>query len=224
MRKNPSAGPSRSDPIQAALAAEIAQRLRRACLVAIFDRPSGRDEVALTIPRAAVPLAPVKLARSHPGGSRERQRMQAIYERCLQCYRDVIRPSDTARGVDDVGAVAARFVASNWRALRGGRVSTQALLSLERQLAGVVHAASGWSQAAARDRQVFFEKLAVLTVFVSECADLALLQGEAAMANLRRAAAGYLHELLGVAPEMLTIGDEGLALRPGVAMPAAAMA
>jgi hypothetical protein len=222
MRKTPATATSAPVPDPAALTAEIARRLRQACFDAVLGLESGGDQPALTIPRAAVPLAAVKLSRSHRGSAQERRRMQAIYERCLVHYREAVRPEDAACGIDDVGAAVARFVAANFRALHGTEVDTAVLLKLERQLAGVVRATSGWAHAPARERQLYFEKMAVLAVFMHELTDQAVLQGDAAVANVRRAAHGYLRELLGVEPDALAIGPDGLALRGARDEPAAA--
>jgi hypothetical protein len=222
MRKTPAAERPRRVPDQAVLTAAIARRLRHACLDAMLGLDGGSDGVALTIAHDPVPLAPVMLARSHTGGADERRRMQAIYERCLTHYRDVLRPGDAARGVDDVGAAVARFVAANFRVLQGIDVEPATLRRLESQLSGVVRVSSGWASASPRDRQLYFEKMAVLAVFMREIADQAVLQGDAAVRRVRAAARGYLHELLGLAPEPLTIGPTGLTLRRQGREPAAA--
>lgn len=199
---------------EAALAAEVARRLGQAMVdaIATLGDPAP-DAVALTVPRAPVALAPVRLARSHPGGVATRRQMQSVYERCLAHYRLALRPQDEARGVDDVGAAVARFVAANFHALQGTEATPQMLLALERQLAGVVRGSPAWAGASAAERQVYFEKIALLAVFVAELAQQAPRQGRAAVENLQRAARAYLRELLGLNPDALALGPEGLVAR-----------
>ena len=138
---------------------------------------------------------------------------RALYERCLAHYRSQVRAEDEALGVDDVGAAAANFVAANMIALHGLDVSPLAVLRLERQLSGAVRHTAAWDSAAARERQAYFEQLAVLAVLISETNKQAALQGPAASANVKRAARGYLMQLLGLNPDELTLGPEGLTLR-----------
>lgn len=211
-----------SDSSQAALAADIARRLRQALVGVLTTLGQGDDAVALTVPRAQVPLAPMRLARSHGSGAAERRQMQAVYERCLVHYREALRPEDEERGIDDLGAALARFVAANLFALHGIEATPQALLGLERQLSGVVGLSPAWTQAPVVERQMMFEKVALLAVFVGELAREAPRQGRAAVDNVRRAARAYLHELLGLDPALLTLGPDGLAARDGIDEPAAA--
>ena len=213
MRKPPPTRMPRSDVVDAALAHAVSQRLQQAVLQLIVGGGATGEHVALTIPRAAVPLAPVMLARCQPGGAAVRQQMHKIYERCLAHYRSAMRPDDAARGIDDVGAAVAHFVAANLRVLQGGSVTPDLLLKLELQLAGVVRQSSAWASAAARDRQLYFEKMALLAVFVTESFAQAVLQGEVAVEHVRQAARGYLRELLGIDPDALALGSDGLSLR-----------
>jgi len=209
-RADPPADDHASD---AALAADVTRTLRHAVVQAIAGLAGHGDRVALTLPRAAVPLAPARLAAAHPGGATARRQMQAVYERCLAHYREVLRPDDAARGLDDVGAAAARFVAANLFALHGEHATPDALLALEAQLAGIVRSSPAWADASARDRQLYVEKLALLAVFVGEVAQQARGQGAGAVENVRRAARTYLRELLGLNPDALTLGRDGLTLR-----------
>ena len=107
----------------------------------------------------------------------------------------------------------AHFVAANLRALHGVDVTPQALLRLERQLAGVARLSSAWDTAPARERQFYFEQMAILAVLIAESAAQALMQGPAARANVQRAARGYVQRLLGLEPDHLTLDADGLALR-----------
>ncbi len=198
----------------AAWVADVSHRMRQALADTILhfgENPQG-DQPALTVPRAQAPIAPARLAAAHPGGAKQRRQASEMYGRCLARYRDGVRPQDTALGIDDVGAAVAHFVAVNFEALQGVAVTPAMLLCLERQLAGMVQLSPAWSGAKARDRQTYFEQLAILTVYVAELSTRAPSEGPAAVANVRRAARGYLQTLLGLNPDHLTLGASGLAL------------
>jgi hypothetical protein len=176
----------------------------------IDGNPDG-DRAALTVEAARVSMAPGKLAAAHPAAARAEAR--ALYERCLAHYRTQVRAGQADAGMDDVGAAVAHFVAANIRALQGVTVTPQMLLQLERQLGGVVRVSSAWATASARERQIYFEQMAILAVLIGESAAQAVLQGPAALANVQRAARGYLQQLLGLNADHLTLDDHGLALR-----------
>lgn len=203
----------------AALVADVARRLGEALGDTLLNLggDAGADQAALTIPRAAPPVAPARLAAAHPGGAAQRQQARARYERCLVRYRNDVRPQDQALGIDDVGAVVAHFVAVNLEALQGIDVTPAVLLRLERQLIGLVQLSPAWAGAKARERQMYFEQLAILTVYVAELSHQAHAQGPDAVANVRRAARGYLQTLLGLNPDRLSLGSGGLAVSLGAA-------
>ena len=204
-----------ADPRDATAASEFTRRLRESLartLLNAGDAVDGDDE-PLTLPRAWAPLGPAQLASAHPGSPVDRLTVRALYERCLLHYRTAVRADDTARGVDDVGAALARFVAANVEALHGTHATPGMLRRLESQLVGIVRRSPAWSVADVQDRQAFFEQVALLSVLVADCTAQAHLQGPAAIDNLRRAARGYLRQLIGLDPEWLTLGREGLALR-----------
>ncbi|MEP7280384.1 MAG: DUF6683 family protein [Rubrivivax sp.] len=211
MRNHPARRLSPHDRAYTVLVASIGRHLMQTCRGALVAL-GGDDDVTLTIARGTTPQAPAVLAASHAHAPACRA-MQAVYERCLAHYRDVVRPADAARGVDDVGAAAAHFVAENVRALRGATVDAGARRPLERQLGALLQATPAWTRASAQERQLWFEKLATLAVFMHEAADQAVLQGDAAIEHVRQAAGGYLRELLGVDPDRLDVGPEGMSLR-----------
>jgi hypothetical protein len=134
-----------------------------------------------------------------------------MYARCLQTYRDSVRPLDTLD--DDAGAAMAFFVAANLRALRTVQASQHTLDTLERQLRGVTRRSADWDTASQEQRQFFFERLAILGVLMAGSHERAKSQGPAAMADLQRTAREYLRQMLGFNPDALTIGPEGLAMR-----------
>jgi hypothetical protein len=201
----------------AAFVDDFARRLRQATFDAVMGHAAVADDsAALTVPRAAQALGPSRLAQAHPAGP-VRDEAQALYQRCLQHYRDAVRPQDAAQGFDDVGAAAAHFVAANLLALTGQLPTAASLLQLERQLRRVMHTSSAWTALDATERQAYVEKLALLAVLVGEAAVQAPAQGPDAVAHVQRAARGYLQQLLGLNPDALTLGPKGLMLRDAAA-------
>jgi hypothetical protein len=171
------------------------------------------EKGALMLKRAPRPLAPALLAASCAGGVQQRATMRALYLRCLVRYRAVLEREQAEGEVDDVGAAAARFVAANMQALQGVAVTLPMLVCLERQLSGMVASSTDWKGRSLDERQVYFEKLAIVAVLVSESWAQAQGQGALAIANVRRAARGYLRELLGIDPVGLILGENGLTVR-----------
>jgi hypothetical protein len=208
-------------PQLAAVAARtLPQRMRRALIDAVAVRSAMAETAPLIVPAARVPRAPALLADALPGSAAAREERRALYVRCLAHYRRVMAEAAAAEGHpppqgDDIGAAAAHFVAANLRAVQGLELTPQQFEVLQRQLGGVLRV--GLPAMAEREQQLCFEKFALLAVLVSETWTLALRQGPAAMANVRRAARGYLVELLSLEPEHLVLGPEGLALRKDVA-------
>jgi hypothetical protein len=197
---------------QAQLVQDLARGVQRAVLDAVLQVGAGleADRVAMTVPRARVPTAPAWLARHHPGGAQARAQAQALYERCLTHYREIVCADTPAAGYDDVGALLARFVAANVAAFRDLDVTPAMLGRMEQQLAGVLQLSPGWLRADLRERQCYVEQLAIIGVLVRETSVQAVLEGPAAVANVQRAAHRYLMQLLGVDAERLTITDQGL--------------
>ena len=178
---------------------DLSRRLRQATFDAVLGSAAVADDsAALTVPRAAEPLGPARLAQAQPVGPH---------------YREAVRPQDAAGGFDDAGAAAAHFVAANLMALEGERPTAATLLQLERQLRRVVLASLARDGSPATERQAYVEKLALLAVLVGESAAQAPAQGPAAVANVQRAARGYLQQFLGLNPDVLTLGPKGLMLR-----------
>jgi DNA topoisomerase IA len=213
------------DP-SAAFTEAMASQVRQAILDAIVRIGSGdesADRAALTVQRAHAPIAPARLARAHPGDAAVREEARQLYERCLVHYRSVVRAQDQALAVDDVGAAVAAFVAASLGALHGTPVTPGMLLSLEKQLDGIARLSSDWETAAVVERQAYFEQMALLAVLVAESAAQAGAQGGAAVANVQRAARGYLRQLLGIDPDHLALGPDGLAARAPAASTSAAI-
>jgi len=192
---------------------DVERLVRQALFDAMLNAgsPAASDHLALTVERAQTPMAPERLASSHAGGA-ARAQARAMYERCLTHYRSVVRAQDAALSVDDVGAAVAHFVTASMQALHPVTVTPAMLLRLERQLGGIVQHSGSWSSASARERQFYFEQMAILAVLISESTAMAALQGTAAVANVQRAASRYLQQLLGMDPQALALDARGLHL------------
>lgn len=213
----------RAEQRQAALIEALSQHVRQALLDAVTNPPAEHSDVcALTIAPAQRPTAPARLATQQPGGAAEQQQARIRYEVCLDHYRRYVRPQDAALGVDDVGAAVALFVTANFQALGPVEMTAAALARLERQLTRVVRSTSAWATATASERQFYFEQMAILAVLVGTMAAQAKAQGADAVANVQRAARGYLRQLLGLNPDQLMLGADGLQLRDVAADRAAA--
>ncbi|NML18518.1 DUF6683 family protein [Azohydromonas caseinilytica] len=193
----------------------LSQHLRHTLLNAVAVRAAQADTAPLVVAPARVPRAPALLADALPGSAAAREERRALFTRCLAHYRRAVS-AEAGRGQgDDLGAAAAHFVLANLRALQGTDATPPQFQALQRQMAGVLRI--GLADAGTREQQLHFEKFALLAVLMSETWTLALRQGPAAMAHVRQAAHGYLVELLGLEPQRLALGDQGLALRADVA-------
>ncbi len=195
-----------------ALASQARQAILDA-IVHICSADASAPRAALTVERAHAPIAPARLARAHPGDAAAREEARQLYERCLVLYRSVVRAQDQGIGVDNVGAAVAAFVAASLGALQGTPVTPDMLLRLEQQLDGIARLSSHWEAAPVLERQAFFEQMALLAVLIAESWAQAASQGGEAVANVRRAARGYLQQLIGIDPDHLALGPDGLAAR-----------
>jgi hypothetical protein len=212
--KPPPTTPPPAGPAQAALVKDLSRRVRQALADALthLNQAGETDQAALMVERAASPVAPARLASAHPGGSEAQAQACALYERCLSHYREVVRAHEAAPSHDDVGAAVACFVAANMQALHGVKATPAMRLQLERQLSGVTLRSAAWDEASARERQNYFEQMAILAVLIDASSAQAVHQGPAAVANVQRAARGYLQQLLGLNADQLRLGASGLTL------------
>lgn len=169
------------------------------------------DGEPLRVERAPMPTAPAQMAAAQSSDPAIRAELHALYGRCLQTYRDAIRPHDSE--TDDAGAAVALFAAANLHAINGVAVTQPMLDALELQLRGLSRRSADWDAATREQRQFFFERTAILAVLITGQHAKARAQGAPALAEVRRLARGYLEQLLGVDPARLTIGPAGLALR-----------
>ncbi|HSW08334.1 DUF6683 family protein [Aquabacterium sp.] len=202
---------TRHDPAPA----DLPQQLRDALAAALmaFAADPGPDAQPLRIARSPRPIAPAQLAAAHAGSAQQRQQARATYERCLHHYRTIVRPGDLALATDDVGAALSHFAAANIAVLQGVQATPAMRTRLERQLGVIVRASPAWQSATLRDRQAYAEQLGILSVLITQYAALAPRQGQPAIDNVRRGARGYLRQLLGIDPDALALGPDGLTLR-----------
>jgi hypothetical protein len=210
---------------QAALARETAHAVRRNVLDALLRVSLAADsgDAPLRLAPAATATAPEQLAAAQTVDQVTRHRLVGSYEQCLRTYRDIARTQAPDTTDDDLGAALAFYVAVNLHALHGVDVGSGVMVLLERQLRGVSRRASSWDSASLAQRQAFFERIAILAILVSGSCATAAAQGPAAVAKVRRAARQYLQQMLGLNPDLLTLGPTGLVAR-GRTAPAGACA
>ena len=184
---------------------------RSAMAIALGRGSRSASTPPLRVEPAATPIAPRQMAASQTTDGATQEQLAASYEACLRTYRDIARAQYGATGVDDVGAAMAFFVAINLHALHGVDVGASAMQPLERQLRGVTRLAANWDAATRVQRQVFFERIAILSILVSRSLADAASQEPAAMAHIRQSARDYLQHVLGLDPDLVTLGADGLA-------------
>jgi hypothetical protein len=175
----------------------------------------AQDGAPLLVERDAALPGATLLARLQPT-PRERSRAHALYARCLGWYRHEVQ-CDAAQ--DDAGLAAAYFALANLAALRPGSPAATPdradLLRVERQTRHWLAEFGHWYALPLAQQQAAAEQLAIVGVLVVEARAAAQRQGAAARAHVQRAAAGYLHKWLGLAPQALDLGEDGLVVRVG---------
>ena len=113
---------------------------------------------------------------------------------------------------DDIALAAAYFVLANLDVLHDLHPDETALLQVERQMRHALGHCRAGSKAPLRERQSAFEQLAVIGVLIAESAGAARVQGQVAQAHVQQAARAYLVRWLGINPDGLRLGPQGLAL------------
>jgi hypothetical protein len=204
-------------PDRSPLLRMVAQGLGQESLAA------GGDALAtsVTIAPSIKPTAPALLARAHPGGPVAQRQALALYTNCLVHFRRAVR---RGQADDDVGAAIAFFIHANDCVLHDRAFAEGAPVALERQFSRIVAHSPQWQRATLKERQSFFEQIALIGVLVAETGAQASGQGPAAIANVRAAARAYVRQLLGVEADAWTIGATGLSLRSAVANHSEALA
>ena len=194
--------------------AQQALALARTALNGALEQ-AGHSEMQppLRVERAPAPIAPRQMAQARSGDAAVQAQLAASYEACLTAYRDIVAARADAAGMDDVGAAMAFFVAVNLRVLQGVDVEADALQLLEHQLRGVTRRAAQWDAATRAQRQLFFERIAITSILMSRALANANARGPVALADVRRNARDYLQHLLGLDPDAISLGAEGLVVR-----------
>ena len=199
------------------IARELSRLVRDAVGQVFRVAAQGDDAPApLLLDRAGEASGPRQLASSHKGAVQQREAL-ALYRRCLAHYRSAIQPRiapDSER--DDLGRAAAYFVLANLAAVQGSDLDELTLAAVTAQLCRLIALTDAWQRAPLARRQAWFEQLALLGVLVNEARLQARGQGAAAVANVQRAARGYLMQLLGLDPELLLVTPQGLAAATAV--------
>jgi hypothetical protein len=196
-----------------ALARELERVVGQAMGEALRDAASAPDDELppLRVPPAAAPSAPDLLARVHPGGTQSRRSARVLYGRCLAHYRVRIQqPLRPGCRDDDLGLAAACFVVANLAAVDQTHPDPACIAPVERQMRHLIAATRSWADTPTTQRQSVFEQLALLAVLINETRLQARSQGAAAVENVRRAASGYLRQLLGLDPRQLVLTPSGL--------------
>jgi hypothetical protein len=175
------------------------------------------------VARAEQATAPARLAAAHPGGPAAQAEARELYRRCLNHYRTMVDEGDgeVASAVDDAGAAFAHFLAANLQAVHGVTATAAQQRAIARQISALAPERSGWDRLDLSDQRRFVEQLAILGVLIAESSRAAQRQGPAALDHVRRAACGYVQQLLGIDAMQLSIGPGGLVPRGEVAHPQA---
>lgn len=192
------------------LAQELSRLVQQA-FAELLQRSAADDAAPLRVKPAARPTAPARLASAHPGGTKARQEAQALYQRCLRHYRSAVQPVVAPQAGDDVAMAAAYFVLANLAALQPQLQPDERQLGhVARQMRLLIGGSDAWRRADEPARQLLFEQFATLGVLVNESRLKAAVEGPAARDHLQRAARGYLQQILGLDPDLLVVGPEGL--------------
>lgn len=198
----------------ARLAAELPALVELALARWLAAPDAGPEPAPLRVPRSVRSAGAAALAARQGGGPAARTQALALYTRCLQHYRQSVQARlQPGLREDDAGLAAAFFTLANLAAFDGQAPDPGRLDAVDRQFRRLLGACGAWTHCSTAERQSFVEQLAAVGVLVNESRLAAATQGEAAQARLRDAARGYLVQLLGLAPERLALGEQGLALK-----------
>jgi hypothetical protein len=173
----------RRSPRRTTQLADLSRVLRQAAIGATLK---ADDSPPLRVSPAATPSAPAQLAQS--AAAPQRAALTRTYEHYLRTYR----------------SAAAR------QALHGIEPNDDMLAMLERQLRATARRCADWDTATPAQRQFFFEQIAIGGVRMAAALGRT---DAAAREQTRRAARQYLQQVLGLDPDLLTLGPSGLVAR-----------
>lgn len=158
------------------------------------------------------PLAPRQLAQHYPAAGRDAA--ERVFADLLQRYRGIEDQFDIPHR-DLAGALAA-FIAGNHMAYRGTPFPDEHFKPLVAQMRAALAAHPDILAAPAADRQQAYEQLAILGMFMAgaQIAQQNPTPGGIDPERLRQAAGDNLRTLLGIEPDAVQIGPDGLRVVP----------
>jgi hypothetical protein len=147
------------------------------------------------------------LARHQAPDPAGRAKAGSLLARCLQHYREQIRPDDED---DDAGVALACFLAACVQAQDGLAVTPERWRAVHDWVEAWVADGLDWEGAPADQRGDFFERMACLAVAIGEWSVVASRQGEAAVRSAQLLARTSLQAQLGLSLETLASVVRGL--------------
>lgn len=191
-------------PWQRALGQRLAEALAHGAALhaPVHDQPATEREPLRSRWRVArrapgVPSTALQsLARAQANDPAGRARATSLMARCLQHYREQIRPDDDE---DDAGVALACFLAACAQAQDGRAVTPQRWQAVHDWLDAWVADGLDWAGVPRAQQADFFERMASLAVAIGEWSVVASRQGEAAMRSAQMLAASSLRAQLGLA-------------------------
>lgn len=133
-----------------------------------------------------------------------------------------VRKLLAAEGAEnDVAAATSLFVSQLWQVVRQQQLPEADVDALHAQIVGVMTGPQVANMKDA-DKQRYWEFCVGYPIFILGMAEV--IEGEAQLTDLRKAAVLGFESLLGVSPELVDIGPAGLTMRAGVKEAAAALA
>jgi hypothetical protein len=152
-------------------------------------------------------VMPAKLAATYPVD--QQRTAEKAYTETLQGYRQIEARLGIPRN-DVAGAVAA-FIAGSWMAYRGVDLPDRHFQQLVVQMRQVIGTNAQFQNAAAAEKQEFYEQMAILGTTMALTREALKRQPDASTeGRLRETARGYLEQFLGTDADRVTITASGL--------------
>lgn len=161
---------------------------------------------------AAVPgLSPARsLASSYPPG--QRAQVEGLFKELLAGYHKIEARFDIPR--NDVGGAVAAFLAGSYMAYHDVDFPDQNFLPLVNQMRQVLANNGAFARTSDAEKQELYEQMAILGTYMALTRDALKQRPDAQVARkLRRAAEGYLEQLLKADADRVRLTDRGLVLR-----------
>lgn len=185
-------------------------------------RPAPANAVAKPVDRAALllpefrfkPAANWLLLPDLANGLGTNQEERAAVLQLLDAGTREAKKLLAAEGGDnDVAAATALFMSQLWQFARATELPAENIDALHAQIVGVFRgdAVAKMSDA---DKQRYWEFCIGYPIFIAGMAEV--IEGEAQKADLRAAAAIGFETLIGVKPDLVDIGPQGLVVRAGL--------